>query len=135
MRKVIFVITIVLFLISCNKKVVKIDLNLSRLNTEAIFKLDTINLNDWDSLHIVKPYNTDNLDRLNIPKPILKEINSTVRTDGTCCLLFIKNDNLVNYSFVPQTVANFASKELEDISILSSDQVYQLDEERSVTIP
>ncbi len=135
MRKVIFVITIVLFLISCNKKVVKIDLNLSRLNTEAIFKLDTINLNDWDSLYIVKPYNTDNLDRFNIPKPILKKINSTVTTDGTCCLLFIKNDHLANYSFVPQTVANFASKELEDISILSSDQVYQLDEERSVTIP
>lgn len=122
--------------ISCNNKVKEIDLKLEKLTPGTTFKLDTININDWDYLYIVRPYETIDSGKYNMPESVLNKINNTARyDDGSCTLLFIKNNQLINYSIVQRNIIDFILLEPDTKYTFPFSQEYKLDIKRVVTIP
>lgn len=115
--------------ISCSK-VKEINLNLEMLDSGSTFRLDTINKADWDSLYIVKPYGKINPNKYSMPESVLKKINSTISSDNYCSLLFIKNNQVINYSIVPRNPIDFSMWEMEEINTFPSDQEYIVDNTR-----
>lgn len=126
MNKIIGVIVALLFF-SCNSK--EVDLDLSKLNIETTFSLDTINTKDWDNLYVVKPYEQVDTVRYEIPESVLKEVKTTTMFDTYCTLLFFKTDQLVNYSFIRRNVADFLMLENKSYP---ANHVFELTNERKV---
>ncbi|MFT4221658.1 hypothetical protein [Dysgonomonas sp.] len=125
-------IIIILPFISCNNEIKEVNLNLSGLNMGTEFRIDTINTNDWDSLFIVKPYAIIDSNKYNIPKSVLKKIEFQTLFDGYCSLLFFKNKQLINYSFIPRNISDFS--QIKEGSLFPSHQIYKLNDKRLVVI-
>lgn len=127
-------IIIVLFFISCDE-VKEVDLKLEKLMPETAFRLDTINIGQWDSLYIVTPYKAIDAGKFDMPESVLNRINYIAMLDNYNTLLFIKNNKLVNYSIVERNIFDFILVEKNGRSTFPSSQVYKLDVKRNVIIP
>lgn len=80
-----------------------------RIKTLLILCLDDISIaKEWDSIVIVKPYS--NIDELNVDMDFVskREIKSKVNYDNSCTIVFVKNGELVAFSFVKRDVVDLA---------------------------
>lgn len=133
MIKTLFTVLLLISIASCNRSTKEISINLSGLEVSSVFRLDTINTSDWDSLYILKPYHKIEINIDGMSDSDLKNIESQSMLDGYCSLLFLKEDRLVNYSFISRDMADFS--QIQDKSIFPSNQNYELNEKRIITIP
>lgn len=131
LRKITGIIIIFLFL-SCSNEAKKIDIELIDLHAESEFSLDTFNSSDWDSLYILKPYQQIDTNRYNISESVLNRLKNNAMIDTYCSLLFFKGNQLVNYSFIPRSVADFSK--IEGKTTFPSNQKFKLNDERIVFI-
>ncbi len=132
--KKISIIVFVVFSLTCCSKVKEIDLNLSKVNSETVFRLDTINTSDWNTLCIVKPYSQVDSIKYDIPESVLRKLKNEVMIEQFCSLLFFKDGQLINYSFVHRyNVADFLELGgVDNCPIYSSTQEYKLTDKRVV---
>lgn len=133
MIKVLFIVLLLISIASCNRSIKEVSINLSGLEVNSVFRLDTINTSDWDNLYVLKPYHKIEINIDDMPDSDLKNIESQSMLDGYCSLLFLKEDSLVNYSFISRDMADFC--QIQDKSIFPSNQNYELNEKRIITIP
>lgn len=134
MIKILFTVLLLISIASCsNRSTKEVSINLSGLEVNSVFRLDTINTSDWDNLYVLKPYHKIEINIDSISDSDLKNIESQSMLDGYCSLLFLKEDRLVNYSFISRDMADFS--QIQDKSIFPSNQNYELNEKRIITIP
>lgn len=131
--KILFTVLLLISIASCNRSTKEISINLSGLEVSSVFRLDTINTSDWDSLYILKPYHKIEINIDGMSDSDLKNIESQSMLDGYCSLLFLKEDRLVNYSFISRDMADFS--QIQDKLIFPSNQNYELNEKRIIAIP
>jgi len=72
------------------------------LNNSEEISLNDLNKNDWDSVLILAPYNTSGIDGIDLSDKYRKKIKANINNDGYCTFLFLKHNELVNYSFIPR---------------------------------
>lgn len=97
--------------VSCNSlsKEVELSDEIPTIVKGKTLCLDDISIaKEWDSIVIVKPYS--NIDELNVDMDFVskREIKSKVNYDNSCTIVFVKNGELVAFSFVKRDVVDLA---------------------------
>ena len=118
-NKIFYLLIFILVQISCTTKTVeKYDANiinpqiLSSIKPEQVFKFGVCNKTPfrWDSVIILAPYCPAGMlkkENLVNYKSIENMFPELTLDEGSCVLLFLENDNIVRYSFIPRIPLDF----------------------------
>lgn len=111
-----------------------LDKILSDIEIETLFGLDEVNKSDWTEVYIIAPSELFDIKNsgLEMPKALEKTVSDQMVSSGTCLLLFVKNNKVVNYASVSRTVADFSR--LKSADYFLSKQKYYLNRDRVVFI-
>ncbi len=80
---------------------------ISNIATGEYVDLAKINKVSWDSVYVLKPYQTVDEVNVKIPKKYKNKLNYNALHDGYCTLIFTKNNKMVNYAEISRTKVDF----------------------------
>lgn len=111
MRKLLFILSI-LSLAGCGKKEIKdVEAFLAKKQNFSSFALDSINTSKWDSLYVMNPYQYAIIEKRvpHLSHSLKRKLKQIGTSDDYCALIFVRKQQVVNYSIVDRNIADFSS--------------------------
>ena len=117
-----YFLILLIFQLACNsdtiheyniQAIVEAKADLAR-RTEEIVKLELCDVSvfSWDKIVIIPPYSTkENIKKYKFENPrfVEEKLLDTLYTETTCLLLFLKNNTIMRYCYIPRETLNFSS--------------------------
>lgn len=128
-----FYVVVFFSLLAChNSKNDKVEAELSRIENNTPFRIDSIETKSWDTLCIIKPYEAlTNIKEVDFSAKEQAEIEKLALFDGHCTLLFIKNRKIVSYAVVARNIADFSTP---DKTYFISGQYFRINNQKQVVV-
>jgi len=88
-------------------KEINLERKIEKASTGECIDLAKLNKVSWDSVYVLKPYQTIDEVNIKVPKKYKKRLNDNSMLEGCSTLIFTKNNKLVNYAEIADIKIDF----------------------------
>lgn len=108
----------------------KVEVVLSKIENNTLFRIDSIETKSWDTLCIIRPYELlTNVTDVDFSIKERKMVEDLTRFDGHCTLLFVKDRRIISYTVISRDIADFSTL---DKVYFRSNQIFRITNQRQV---